>query len=80
MDYVGLLLIFCARIVDVSCGTVRILFLVRGRRALAAMIGFVEVMIYLTALLVVNQKKVKNKPDGIRNDDRIKPKTHNYER
>ena len=50
MDYVGLLLIFCARIVDVSCGTVRILFLVRGRRALAAMIGFVEVMIYLTAL------------------------------
>lgn len=50
MDLVGLILIFCARIVDVSCGTVRILFLVRGRRVLAALIGFVEVMVYLTAL------------------------------
>ncbi len=50
MDPVGLILIFCARIVDVSCGTVRILFLVRGKRALAAAIGFVEVMVYLTAL------------------------------
>ncbi len=50
MDLIGLFLIFCARIVDVSCGTVRILFLVRGRRALAALIGFFEVMIYLTAL------------------------------
>ena len=50
MDPVGLFLIFCARIVDVSCGTVRILFLVRGKRALAAAIGFMEVMVYLTAL------------------------------
>ncbi|MDI9370101.1 MAG: hypothetical protein GX181_09035 [Synergistaceae bacterium] len=50
MDLLGLFLLFCARIVDVSCGTVRILFLVRGRRALAALIGFFEVMIYLTAL------------------------------
>ena len=50
MDLVGLFLIFCARIVDVSCGTVRILFLVRGRRALAALIGFFEVMVYLSVL------------------------------
>lgn len=50
MDILGLVLIFCARILDVSCGTVRILFLVRGKRAMAAAIGFLEVMVYLTAL------------------------------
>ena len=50
MDVLGLVLIFCARILDVSCGTVRILFLVRGKRIMAAAIGFVEVMVYLTAL------------------------------
>ncbi len=50
MDLIGLFLIFCARIIDVSCGTIRILFLVRGRRGMAALIGFFEVMIYLTAL------------------------------
>ena len=50
MDVLGLALIFCARIVDVSCGTVRILFLVRGRRVMAALIGFFEIMVYLTVL------------------------------
>ena len=50
MDVLGLVLIFCARILDVSCGTVRILFLVRGKRIMAAAIGFVEVMVYLTGL------------------------------
>ncbi|NLK19529.1 MAG: hypothetical protein GX310_07035 [Synergistaceae bacterium] len=50
MDVVGLLLIFFARIIDVSCSTIRILFLVRGKRFLAATIGFFEIMIYLTAL------------------------------
>ena len=50
MDVLGLILIFCARILDVSCGTVRILFIVRGKRAMAAAIGFLEVMVYLTAL------------------------------
>ena len=50
MDFLGLFLIFCARILDVSIGTLRILFLVRGRRAIAATLGFAEVMIYLTAL------------------------------
>ena len=53
MDFVGLFLIFCARILDVSLGTIRILFLVRGRRVIAAALGFAEVMIYLTALSYV---------------------------
>ena len=50
MDIAGLLLIFCARVLDVSCGTMRILFLVRGKRAVAACIGFFEVMIYMLVL------------------------------
>ncbi|HCA41406.1 MAG TPA: hypothetical protein DEP01_07950 [Aminobacterium sp.] len=50
MDWLGLILIFSARIADVSLGTVRILFLVRGRRRLAACIGFLEVMIYMSVL------------------------------
>lgn len=50
MDLLGLALIFSARILDVSLGTVRILFLVRGRRRLAATIGFLEVMIYMSVL------------------------------
>jgi uncharacterized protein YebE (UPF0316 family) len=49
-NLLGLFAIFCARIVDVSCNTVRILFLVRGRRLVAACIGFFEVMIYMVAL------------------------------
>jgi uncharacterized protein YebE (UPF0316 family) len=50
MDIIGLLLVFFARIIDVSCSTIRILFLVRGKRLMAATIGFFEIMIYLTAL------------------------------
>lgn len=43
-------LIFCARVTDVSLGTFRILLLVRGRRYCAALIGFFEIMIYMTVL------------------------------
>jgi len=50
LDLLGLLLIFSARVLDVSCGTIRILFLVRGQRAIAACIGFFEVMIYMFVL------------------------------
>jgi len=49
-DIIGFLLIFCARVVDVSMGTTRILFLVRGKRGVAACIGFFEVMIYMFIL------------------------------
>lgn len=50
MDIVGLLLIFFARIVSVSCSTIRILFLVRGKRVLASVIGFFEMLVYTAAL------------------------------
>ena len=50
MNILGLLLIFFARILDVSCNTVRILFLVKGQRFIAACIGFFEVMLYMLIL------------------------------
>ncbi|HHT01617.1 MAG TPA: DUF2179 domain-containing protein [Firmicutes bacterium] len=51
----GYLFIFGSRVFDVSLGTVRTLMLVRGRRVVAALLGFVEVLIYIIALrLVVN--------------------------
>lgn len=44
------LLIFCARIVDVTVGTARVVFVSRGYRLLAACAGFVEVLIWLLAI------------------------------
>lgn len=46
----GYLFIFGARILDVSMSTVRMLMIVQGRRVYAAIIGFFEVIIYITAL------------------------------
>ena len=46
----GYLFIFFARVVDVSLATVRLLFVVRGRKVEAAIIGFFEVIIFVTAL------------------------------
>lgn len=43
-------LIFCARIADVSIGTMRILFVVRGDRVIAACLGFVEIFIWIVAI------------------------------
>jgi len=44
------LLIFLARILDVSMGTVRILFVARGLQTLAALLGFFEVFIWLMVI------------------------------
>ncbi|MBN1780243.1 DUF2179 domain-containing protein [bacterium] len=44
------LLIFIARVVDVSIGTIRIIFLGRGSRYLAPVLGFFEVFIWLLAI------------------------------
>lgn len=44
------LLIFMARILDVSLGTIRIVFVSRGIKSLAPLIGFVEVLIWLLAI------------------------------
>jgi len=44
------LLIFLARITDVTLGTMRIIFVSRGMRLIAACAGFVEILIWLFAL------------------------------
>ncbi len=44
------ILIFVARIFDVSIGTVRIIMLSRGQRRLAPVLGFFEVLIWLVAI------------------------------
>ncbi|MFH1068726.1 MAG: DUF5698 domain-containing protein [Candidatus Glassbacteria bacterium] len=44
------LAIMCARIVDVSIGTVRMIMVIRGRRITAAALGFFEVTIWLAAI------------------------------
>jgi len=44
------LFIFFARIMDVTLGTIRIVFLSRGQRALAPLLGFFEVLIWITVI------------------------------
>jgi uncharacterized protein YebE (UPF0316 family) len=44
------LLIFLARIADVSIGTVRLIFVSRGFKYLAPLVGFFEVLIWLLAI------------------------------
>lgn len=43
-------LIFIARVVDVSMGTVRIIFVSRGMKYLAPIVGFFEILIWLLAI------------------------------
>lgn len=44
------LLIFLARIVDVSIGTIRVIFIAKGFRFWAPLLGFFEVLIWLAAI------------------------------
>jgi len=44
------LLIAVARVADVSIGTIRLIFLARGFRGLAPLLGFFEVLIWLLAI------------------------------
>src|SRR5438045_6063853 len=46
----GALLIFCLRIVDVSCDTMRVIFAIRGKRGIAAMLGFIQAMVWIFAV------------------------------
>lgn len=48
-------LIFLARILDVGLGTIRIIFISRGRKFLAPLIGFFEILIWLVAIGKVMQ-------------------------
>ncbi|PIY32517.1 MAG: hypothetical protein COZ08_06895, partial [Bacteroidetes bacterium CG_4_10_14_3_um_filter_42_6] len=50
------LLIAIARILDVSVGTVRLIFVSRGYKYLAPLLGFVEVIIWLLAIGQIMQQ------------------------
>lgn len=55
MDFNGSLIIilpaiFFARILDVSIGTLRIIFLTRGMKYLAAALGFIESLVWIIAI------------------------------
>jgi uncharacterized protein YebE (UPF0316 family) len=58
-DFMGVIvvpfLIFLARICDVSIGTVRIIFVSKGFRYLAPLLGFFEVFIWLMAMTRIMQ-------------------------
>lgn len=43
-------LIFLARVCDVTLGTLRIIFISRGRRSLAPLLGFFEVLIWIVVI------------------------------
>lgn len=48
-------LIFLARVSDVTLGTMRIIFLARGNRLVAPLLGFFEVLIWITAISQIMQ-------------------------
>lgn len=45
-----LLLVFVARVADVTLGTLRIVFISRGRKVLAPLLGFLEVFIWVSVI------------------------------
>lgn len=49
------LFIFLARIIDVSLGTLRIIFVTKGMRSVAPFVGFFEVLIWLLAISRIMQ-------------------------
>lgn len=46
----GPILIFLLRILDVSMGTLRIVYVTRGERLVASLVGFAEVLVWITAV------------------------------
>lgn len=46
----GPLVIFCMRIVDVSLDTMRVIFAIRGKRLIAAVLGFLSVLVWIFAV------------------------------
>lgn len=49
------MMIFCARMLDVSIGTMRVVFTSRGNKNIAPLLGFIEVLIWLIAIGQVMQ-------------------------
>ena len=47
---IGALAIFGLRIVDVSFDTMRVIFAIRGKRGIAAMLGFVQALVWIFAV------------------------------
>ncbi len=58
----GAMLIFMARVADVSLGTMRTIYMLRGRRGLASCIGAFESLIFLTAISSVIAGGVMGEP------------------
>ncbi len=56
MAYLLPIIIFLSRIVDVSLGTLRIIFVNRGMRYIAPVIGFFEVLIWLIVIGQIMQR------------------------
>lgn len=50
MEWFVPILIFCARIFDVSIGTTRMIFVINGHRWIAAVLGFFEVLVWALAI------------------------------
>jgi uncharacterized protein YebE (UPF0316 family) len=48
-------MIFLARICDVSIGTIRIIFVSKGKRNIAPVLGFFEILIWITAISKIMQ-------------------------
>lgn len=48
-------LVFFARVVDVSLGTLRIIFTARGKKHLAPLLGFVEVFIWVSVIAEITK-------------------------
>lgn len=44
------LMIFCLRVIDVSLGTLRIIFVSKGYKSFAPLIGFVEILVWIFAV------------------------------
>ncbi len=46
-------LIFCSRIIDVTIGTMRIVFIAKGLKFIAPILGFIEVLIWIIAIRTI---------------------------
>ena len=49
------LLVFFARVVDVALGTLRIIFVSRGKKYLAPLLGFVEIFIWIAVIAQITR-------------------------
>lgn len=54
--FLGFLVIFCLRVIDVSLGTIRTVFILQGRKYLASGIALVEVTVFIYAISGVISK------------------------